>query len=47
MKNDDELWNLVERLLMSPCEDLWDELEPEERRRVFPKLIAEFVEANF
>ena len=47
MKTDDELWRLIEKYLKEGLEELWDELTPEERRRVFPNLILEVVEANY
>ena len=47
MRDEEELIGLVEKHLDSALGDLWDALEPEERRKVFPALIAEFVGSNY
>jgi len=47
MRDENKLMALVEIFLLSSCDDLWEELTSEERRQVFPKLITEFVEANY
>lgn len=45
--NDDELWKTVETYLDNALAELWDNLPVEDLRKVFPKLIFEYVEANY
>ena len=47
MKTDDELWKITEDTLSGKLDALWDKLTPEERRKVFPQIIYEVVEANY
>ena len=47
MKTPDEIIAIVEEKLKDSCDELWDALEPEERRKAFPKLIAEWLECTY
>lgn len=53
MRDNDELWELVEKTLDSCCNRLWDKLTPEERKIVFrgvngkTSMIEEWIEASF
>lgn len=47
MKDSYELMNLIEKHLEDGLGDLWDSLTPEERDVVFPRLITEYVGANY
>ena len=53
MRDNDELWKIVEKFLEEPLYELWDELTPEERGIVFrgvngkSPLISEWIEVIF
>lgn len=47
MKTNDEIMELVEKYFESACDNLWDALTSEERRQAFPKLISEYIGANY
>lgn len=47
MRTDDELFEMMEKYAKDSLNRLWDELTPEERRRVFPGLLNEWVEVTF
>ena len=46
-ENDERLWELIKNKIGEPLEKLFYELSIEDRKKVFPKLICEFVEANY
>ena len=45
-KTDEELFELIRKYLDDGCGELWDRLIPEERRKVFPQLILEYLETT-
>lgn len=47
MKTNEELLELIEKYLSDGLSELWINLEPYERRKVFSNLIIEYVESNF
>ena len=47
MKTPDEIMDLIQENLSDGCDNLWDALTPEERRRAFTKLIIEWLESTY
>jgi hypothetical protein len=47
IRTDEELLALIEKRLDISCNHLWDDLEPEERKKVFTTLILEYLESTF
>ena len=45
--SEEMLWILLENELSDGLDAIWDMLSPKQRKKVFPKLITEFVEANY
>lgn len=47
MKTDEEILALIKKYLDDGCNELWDSLIPEERKKAFPQLILEYVESEW
>lgn len=47
MKTNEEIMELIEKHFESACDNLWDDLTPEERRQAFPNMISEYIGANY
>lgn len=45
--NDGELADLIEENLKDDLDELWKKLTPFDRRRVFPRLISEYIRYNY
>lgn len=47
MRNRDELITIVGKCLQEGLDNLWDELEPEERKQVFTDIIDEYINSMY